>query len=94
MFGPGAFCFTVTSVSTSLHLPYIGPYLEIETQGALPYAGMSNQKVWVSVMDGYRLPQPGQCSGRGAVVFDRTLLIAAYSRQVQDYVSLLAKYNE
>jgi predicted DNA-binding transcriptional regulator AlpA len=36
---------------------------EIETKGVLPYAGMSNQKVWIAVADGYQLPQPTATSG-------------------------------
>jgi hypothetical protein len=40
---------------------------EIETEGVMPYAGMSNQKVWVSVADGYRLPQPSLCSGEHCI---------------------------
>eukprot|EP00042_Codosiga_hollandica_P045565 m.465683 g.465683 ORF g.465683 m.465683 type:complete len:353 (-) comp57051_c0_seq1:1980-3038(-) len=34
---------------------------EIWTKAALPYLAMSNQKVWVSVIGGYRLPQPDDC---------------------------------
>jgi len=51
----------------------------------MPYAGMSNQKVWVSVADGYRLPQPSSTSGgecleipRCLKAFLRTLLDAMY----------------
>jgi hypothetical protein len=35
---------------------------EIWTKGEIPYAGMTNQKVWVSIMSGYRLPRPNGCS--------------------------------
>jgi len=31
---------------------------EIFTQSALPYLGMNNQRVWIDVLAGYRLPQP------------------------------------
>eukprot|EP00043_Microstomoeca_roanoka_P012816 m.124683 g.124683 ORF g.124683 m.124683 type:complete len:1648 (+) comp15598_c3_seq1:166-5109(+) len=34
---------------------------EMYTKAELPYSGWSNQKVWVSVMDGYRLPQANSC---------------------------------
>ncbi|EDQ85118.1 uncharacterized protein MONBRDRAFT_29610 [Monosiga brevicollis MX1] len=33
---------------------------EIETKAALPYDGMSNQKVWINVAAGYRLEKPTQ----------------------------------
>ena len=35
---------------------------EIWTNGLTPYYGWSNQKVWVEVAAGYRLPQPADCS--------------------------------
>ena len=35
---------------------------EVWTKGALPYQGMHNQKVWVQVSNGYRLPKPDGCS--------------------------------
>ena len=31
----------------------------------MPYAGMSNQKVWVSVSDGHRLSQPDDTASKG-----------------------------
>lgn len=34
---------------------------EVFTKAALPYKGMNNQKVWVDVMHGYRLPCPADC---------------------------------
>ena len=34
---------------------------EIWTNGMLPYKGWSNQKVWVEVAAGYRLPKPDGC---------------------------------
>ena len=34
---------------------------EIWTKAELPYNGWSNQKVWVEVAAGYRLPQPNAC---------------------------------
>lgn len=34
---------------------------EIWTDAELPYKGMSNQKVWVEVLAGYRLSQPAGC---------------------------------
>ncbi len=34
---------------------------EIWSDGALPYEGMSNQKVWADVINGYRMPQPLDC---------------------------------
>ena len=37
---------------------------EIWTNGALPYEGMSERKVWVEVVGGYRMPVPVRCSGR------------------------------
>ena len=35
---------------------------EMWTRAVLPYDGWSNQKVWVQVAAGYRLPQPAGCS--------------------------------
>ena len=35
---------------------------ELWTRASVPYKDMSNQKVWVSVVEGYRLPCPGGCS--------------------------------
>lgn len=35
---------------------------EIWTKGQTPYDGWSNQKVWVEVQSGYRLPMPAGCS--------------------------------
>ena len=35
--------------------------VEIWTKAALPYKGFSNQKVWVEVLAGYRLPCPEGC---------------------------------
>jgi len=35
---------------------------EIWTEGQTPYAEMNNQKVWVNVIQGYRLPKPALCS--------------------------------
>jgi serine/threonine protein kinase len=35
---------------------------EIWTKGELPYKGMGNQKVWVEVQSGYRLPCPEDCA--------------------------------
>eukprot|EP00055_Hartaetosiga_balthica_P004331 m.11157 g.11157 ORF g.11157 m.11157 type:complete len:1907 (-) comp3790_c0_seq1:174-5894(-) len=32
------------------------------TDGALPYEGMSNQKVWVNICEGFRLPKPENSS--------------------------------
>ena len=37
------------------------PLIEIWTKAALPYKGFSNQKVWVEVLAGYRLPCPDGC---------------------------------
>lgn len=37
---------------------------EIWTRAALPYKGWSNQKVWVEVGGGYRLPQPDGCPNK------------------------------
>ena len=34
---------------------------EMWTRAALPYNGMTNDKVWVKVMEGYRLPHPLGC---------------------------------
>ena len=34
---------------------------EMWTAAALPYLGMNNQKVWIEVAAGYRLPQPPGC---------------------------------
>eukprot|EP00056_Hartaetosiga_gracilis_P013539 m.225186 g.225186 ORF g.225186 m.225186 type:complete len:1405 (-) comp13859_c2_seq8:3644-7858(-) len=34
---------------------------ECFTYGDLPYSGLSNQKVWVSVMEGHRLSKPHNC---------------------------------
>lgn len=34
---------------------------EIWTRAELPYKGWSNQKVWVEVAAGYRLPRPNGC---------------------------------
>jgi len=34
---------------------------EIFTQAALPYLGMNNQRVWIDVLAGYRLPQANGC---------------------------------
>ena len=36
---------------------------EIWTKAILPYNGMTNDKVWVKVMEGYRLPCPLGCPG-------------------------------
>jgi hypothetical protein len=46
----------------------------------MPYAGMSNQKVWISVADGYRLSQPDQCSGlsRGAIAIAMHHVLTQY----------------
>jgi len=35
---------------------------EIWTKAALPYKGFNNEKVWVKVLNGYRLPCPEMCS--------------------------------
>ena len=41
---------------------------EIWTSGMLPYKGWTNQKVWVEVAAGYRLPRPDGCP---ADIYDR-----------------------
>ena len=65
---------------------HINLFAEIESEGALPYVGMSNQKVWVNVSDGYRLPQLASTSGR--VIFEMMFLSPASSLALLD-----AKYK-
>lgn len=36
-------------------------FYELWTKAELPYKGMANQKVWVNVQNGYRLPSPKGC---------------------------------
>jgi serine/threonine protein kinase len=43
---------------------------ELWTRAAMPYSGFNNQKVWIEVQNGYRLPRPDTCPQE---IYDRML---------------------
>ena len=62
---------------------------ETFTKGALPYEGWSNQKVWVSVLAGYRLPRGPGCPPD---VYEQMLMCWAPSPEHRPSFEVLAAF--